>query len=488
MERKDEVNVVVLAAGTTKKKKCSYFLNKGNPDQKEYTWGLCDGHAPSVCYRLASLYLLTQIHKLCENQKSILNINCGYALKKGIKFHFFTTQLPCGFMAKEKHHYLSWKIPFKEKPHCLQCSSTILIGTYLGIQGPLSHLFSKPIYISSITIPKSKNVTAQDSVDINQCFKKFQARFNKGQITGCDYQLIIPHVEIADVESEVLFPKFFKSYDDESLPKIDKPLNEIEERHTAKEIKKTAGVVSDNRNIGSRITVFKLKDGIGDDEFCKKMESHMKNATKNVSPEELIIQVKQRNFKKLQDAQKSLTKALMVTEKPSEDPFEKLSSFIAERRDKRFYVTDCQNGDKVIVQLKEMEDCRLKMGKLTAQVNKLKDSYCTTTERLENNPSVQREITSSTSLTESVKQFKTDCELMIEDLDSLDKSMEDFKNGTKSIIDDLTDYLDYKETFDDLQKFLKDSGSSIHSCDSLFDLDLMGCDWARYMQSMRNDI
>ena len=107
LEEHDELKVVVFAAGTTKKKECSYSLDKGNAD--EYTWGLCDGHAESVCYRLASLYLSNEIHRHNKNrERSILEASsCGYALKKGIKFHLFTTQLPCGFMAKKKRHFLS---------------------------------------------------------------------------------------------------------------------------------------------------------------------------------------------------------------------------------------------------------------------------------------------------------------------------------------------------------------------------------------------
>ena len=492
MERRHEMNVVVLAAGTNKKKECSYFLNKGDPD--EYTWGLCDGHAPSVCYRLASLYLLTEIHKqyIYDHQnpkkksksKSILEINCGYALRPHIKFHFFTTQLPCGFMAKNKHHLLSWKIPFKEKPHCLHCSSTILIGAYLGIQGPLSHLFNEPIYVSSITIPKSKYVTVQDSVDVNQSLKNFQAKFTD-QMTDCGYRLVIPPVKLADVDAVELFPEFYEPYDD---TKIDRPLEETEERHTEKELKKTAGAVSANRNIGSHITVFQLKEGIGDDEFRKNidLELQLKCGTKNICPEDFVLQVKQKNFIKLQEAQKKLTKVLIgeSSEKPSEKPLGKLKSFITKRMEEKFYITDHQNVDKVIVQLREMEDCRKKMGMLTGQVNKLKGSYCTIIKK--QSPSVQQEITFSAFLSENIKQFETDCELMMKDLDSLHKSMEGFENGTKSIVDALTDYRDYRETLDGLNKFLKEIDTS--SCESLFDLELMGCDWARYMQSMHNDI
>ena len=85
------------------------------------------------------------------------------------------------------------------------------------------------------------------------------------------------------------------------------------------------------------------------------------------------------------------------------------------------------------------------------------------------------------SITES-KKIKSDSESVI---DLLNKCINDFGNGAKSIVDDLTDYCDYlKETLDDLNNFLEEGDTS--SCDS--DLDLKGCDWARYMKSIHVDI
>ena len=81
VERDDDLKVVVLTVGTTKKRECSYSLHKGDVD--ECMWGLCDGHAESACYRLASLYLITETHRYNKNPKaSILEFKLGYALKK----------------------------------------------------------------------------------------------------------------------------------------------------------------------------------------------------------------------------------------------------------------------------------------------------------------------------------------------------------------------------------------------------------------------
>ena len=374
-------------------------------------------------------------------------------------------------MAKEERHFLSWKVPFKGKPHCIKCSSTILIGAYLGIQGPLCHLFSKPVYISSITIPKCRNVNAQES--INQCFKNFKVRLDeKSKDADSSYQLVIPNVEVADFQSEDLF-ECFKSYSDDRFSSSDKfQLLETEERYTEKETRKMAGAITGDGNVGSHIMVFTLKNGLDKKEFHDKIKVQLENAIKEF-PEE----TKKKNLEKLQKAQVRLSLALNISE-----ALEKLKSLITEKINTRF-ITHC-SGDEVVVQLKEMEECRLKMGKLTEQVNKLKDLFCATVKQIENDP--KTEITSSTSLSESTKQFKTDSESMIKDLDLLNKSIKDFGNGTKSIADELTDYHDYKETLDDLNIFLKEGDTS--SCDSLFDLDLMGCDWARYMELIHKDI
>ena len=482
VEKRDELKVVVLTTGTTKKKECSYFMNKCNADDlDECTWGVCDGHAESVCYRLASFYLVTEIQNYGRNpKKSILECRFGFALKKDVKFHFFTTHLPCGFMAKENHPFLSWKIPFKEKPHCLKCSSIILISAYLGIQGPISQLFSQPIYISSITITKYKDITMQKGNFIKQSFKKFQAKLNKkSKDKKSPYRLVIPHVEIADVQSEDLFDSFEQYNAEEFSQSGDLYHLETEERYTEKEAKKTAVAVTGDSNVGSHMMVFTLKNGLDKKEFHKKMKLQIKNATKRFLPEQLKT-LKEINFKNLREAQVRLSTALEI-----DIALEKLKKVIIDKMSMKF-IAQCEN-DEVIVQLREMEECRLKMAELTVQVDKLKESFHATIKQFENDPKVQMEKTASTSpLCASTKKFKTDSQSMIKDLDSLNKSIEHFGNGTKSIVDELINYHDFKETLDDLIAYLKEVDTS--SCDSLFDLELMGCDWARYMKLMQNDI
>ena len=64
VEKNSKFKVVVLTAGTKIKPQCSHFVEGGSV--QDCTWGLCDGHAITVCYRLASLYLITEMYKFHE--------------------------------------------------------------------------------------------------------------------------------------------------------------------------------------------------------------------------------------------------------------------------------------------------------------------------------------------------------------------------------------------------------------------------------------
>ena len=92
VERNGELKVVVLTTGTTKNKECSYSLNKSNANDlaDKCTWGVCDGHAESVCYCLVSLYLVTEIHRYSKNhEKSILECRIWLYIKRRYKITFF---------------------------------------------------------------------------------------------------------------------------------------------------------------------------------------------------------------------------------------------------------------------------------------------------------------------------------------------------------------------------------------------------------------
>ena len=164
--KKDIFETVVLTVGS-----------KFNDDKEcdcENLWALCDCHAEAMCYRLAGLYMLTEMYKLQHQESSIFEIKLksGYRLKDGVKFHLFTSYHPCGFMSTKdvKASLLSWKHPFVYKPHIPECSVKILIGTYLGIQGPLSSILVEKVLVSSILI--LHDTKCEKSLPNQACIKK----------------------------------------------------------------------------------------------------------------------------------------------------------------------------------------------------------------------------------------------------------------------------------------------------------------------------
>ena len=472
VERDDTMKVVVFTAGTTKKRVCSYALNNGSAD--ECIWGHCDGHAVSVCYRFASFYLITEMHRHKKNPlMSILDIQPGgYELKKGIEIHFFTTDIPCGIMADNDCHFLSWKTPFKGKPHCLKCSSIILLGAYLGIQGPLSHLLKKPIYISSITIPEHEDITA---LRIEMCFDKFGELLKNADVSN--YKVHIPHVKIANVQSRQLFLECFtpfnRSYSNMDASQTTNSQDDITPAHAA------GTVLDPEGNLGSHMMVFTSKSSrIFTDEFRKKMKLQLTDTTKDFPNE-----IKELNLKSLMEARLRLSVALDVS-----NALEKLINSLTKRMDKKF-TTHClpQSASEVNMQLKEIKQCKSISNETTVQLNKMKDSFCTITKKFENDSNIVEELPtvadSLTSLNKNTKKLEADVKSVMEGLDSLNKSIKDCEDDIKSIADKLSDYRDYKEALDNLNSLLEKAKSDSHDT-----LDLMGCDWARYLVAMHNDL
>ena len=434
VEKKDEMKVVVLTNGTTKKKVCSY---DEAPD--ECIWGYCDGHAVSMCYRYAVSYLITQMHKH-ENDPhaSILKIqNGGYELKKDIKLHFFSTKMPCGFMAEENGPLLSWKVPFKEKPHCLKCSSIILIGANLGIQGFLSHLFNEPVYISSITIPKDRDVAEmKDAEKIKKYFENLLKSTNSP--TDSDYSMKVPDVEIVDVDSRKLFAEYFHPCNDEGCLGF-----QISEKQVENEKKQATGAVVK----GSQGIIYTEENKLGTVDFRERMELWFKKATKRATKLK-VLQSQQLDL--LKEAQQRLSRALNVDE-----ALEKLKLSLNDEMEKKFPQADYQNAS-------EMEQCRSIINQTAEHMNKSKEF-----------------------LSVMIKRF--DSRMLKESLVSINKNMKEFENNTKSIVDILTThYCDYKETLDTLSNLLDKKTTSIG--DTQFYLDLMSCEWARSLRAMDNDI
>ena len=172
----------------------------------------------------------------------------------------------------------------------------------MGIQGPLSHLFSEPVYVSSITISKYESVTAQKGDYIKKHFKSLQVKL--GEKSESVYKLSISDVEIADVELRTLFSDCFRPCIKESYNKdMCLHLETIERVKT----KKAAGITEGN--LGPNFLVSTLKSGIGTDKFCEKMVSQLKDATKEFTKkQEVMKQLKKAQLDLLKEALLRLSK------------------------------------------------------------------------------------------------------------------------------------------------------------------------------------
>ena len=440
VEKRNKMKVVALTAGTKHKTECSYFVKRdsGTDDDLESSYGLCDGHAEAVCYRLASVYLMTEIYKLNDGENSIFQeADEGYVLKPNIHFHLFTSHPPCGFMAKEERHLLSWKRPFKGKPHSLQCSSHILISAYLGIQGSLSHLLVKPIYISSVTIPRYETVTALHGTYIKDRLQEFKSKHPDMSHSESDYRLIIPHIIVLEVDVLKLFPECFRPYIREKACNLSTsngqlPQQEtttVAKQQTAKGAKKSVFTTDDvigNRGINAM--VFSLEEGIGSEEFRKSVHRLKSNLVK------VPVEIKQRRLKSLQDARIRLSRALNVSE-----ALQVLKGIIIQEMDEKF-TKRCIKADNIISLLQETKKQKTDVEELKAQVCKLEDG--------------------------------------------LGKAMQ--MNDLKSIVNALTHNRDFQVMLNDLECLLEAEKS--HSGNPEFYLDLMGCNWVRYMKTILDDI
>ena len=433
VERNNRFSVVVLTAGTKIKFECSYFMRKSDPD--EPTWGLCDGHAEAVCYRLASVYLLTELYKLHETRDSIFEkSNDGYMLKKGIKFHLFTSHPPCGFMAKKERHFLSWKRPFVGTPHILQCSSKILISSYLGIQGALTHLLVKPIYISSVTMPRYKTVETLHDSYIKDRFEKFYTQLSALSTPEDQYVFYPPHIEIVDVDPCSLFKECYKPYillGDTQAGKTNQIPEEVasnRKRYKNKALK-VAGTIPDvNQNIGIRTLVFNIDNGIGSQEFRESVLSLQHKLVK------LQHDLKEKRFKSLQQARAKLSQALNIKEA-----------------------------------LGELREILLKQVKASCEFRQQKAEE------------IVELLTKSTMQSTVTDELTVLYEELKPSLGKVSKN-----NELGQIVNSVGENVTYQKMLDDLE-ILSEQGKH-HSWDSEFYLDLMGCDWARYMRSISNDV
>lgn len=421
----------MISTGPKFKTLCTFVRDDG----EESSWGLCDGHAEAVCYRLASVYLLTEIYKIHKGVDSIFDLtDKGYKLKSGIKFHLFTSHPPCGFMGKKERHNLSWKKPFQGMPHNPQCSSKILINSYLGIQGPLSHLMVQPIYISSIVIIKYESIDTLCDNYIEKRLETFEMKLVSVKRSSCsivDYRFCKPDVYIIAVKPNSLFPVCFTPYIQEK--RTCKTFNEAEVPQQESTVsakpkqrsKKIGGAVPDVLgNAGIDALVFSIDQGIGSKADREKMIKLKRNLFRP-TPD-----LKEQRLKALQEARERLCQALHVKEAlevQDTQIVEQLNSLFEKR---------CSTIDRTFDILKDFKDRKTNISELTAQV------------------------------------------------DASKASLKEIKETHLSFLQNaLTENLEYEQMHQDtllLQRRLEDNPELY--------LDLMGCDWARYVETMCNEL
>lgn len=438
IERGGDFNVVVLTAGTKVKTECTFVQGH---DIEESTWGLCDGHAEAVCYRLAYIYLLTETYKIHKGIESIFELieGKGYRLKNGIEFHLFTSHPPCGFMAKKEKeketYYLSWKRPFKTIPHNPQCSSKILINSYLGIQGPLSHLLVKPIYISSLVILRYETIVTLHDNYIEKCLQTFCEELSAvpGLSTG-SYYFCKPDVFVVDIRPNELFPTCFTPC---IKKKRNEPSCEGKLPHEESTIKTQKTNLSTNENIsgawpdvignaGIEAIVFSIDKGIG----CKTDRDKItKLKSKLFQPSTAL---KEQRLKSLQEARTRLSKAINVSEalKIQDDEIVKQM--------KKDFTKRCTIIDETVSTLESLKVCKTDINELTVQVDESKTSLG------------------------NIKE-----------------------SSLQSMQTALNSHLDNEKMHQDLQKLQeKEDPNTLNQHQNIY----LGCDWARYMETMECDL
>ena len=434
IERGGDFNIVLLAAGTKVKPECT-FVQGG--DIGESTWGLCDGHAEAVCYRLASIYFLTEIYKTHKHKESIFELieGKGYKLKDGIEFHLFTSHPPCGFMAKKERYDLSWKRPFKTVPHNPQCSSKILINSYLGIQGPLSHLLVKPIYISSLVVLRYETVPTLHDDYIEKRLQAFWQKLSAVPgLSTSSYYFCKPDVFVVDIHPNDLFPTHFTPYIHEKrnkppcdgkLPHQESTVKQTTKPHTSQ----IGGALPDVLgNAGIETLVFSINEGIGSTTDRDKIIK-LKGKLFRPSPD-----LKEQRLKSLQEARVRLSKAINVSEalKIQDDQ-------IVEQM-KTHFTKRCDVIDETVHSLLSLKVQKSDIDDLTVQISESK--------------------TSLGKIKESSIQ-------------SLEKA--------------LSSNLDNEIMHQNLQKLKEKEDSNTLEQRNVY-LGVMGCDWSRYMDAMQNDV
>ena len=186
--------VAILGTGTVHRDndKCFHEDTQGH----ECNHLTCDGHAESIVYEGAPKYFMDQMQHLLndkEMSRSIFEKSSAdgeplkFKLKSKYKFYLMVTDPPCGFIQDQKEPCMEWKNPFVGYPHVPKCSSRILIGATMGIQGCVSHLLEEPILIESVVILCTEGKENQE-INFGRSFRLPRIKtlkYNPGDFSRC---------------------------------------------------------------------------------------------------------------------------------------------------------------------------------------------------------------------------------------------------------------------------------------------------------------
>ena len=146
---KEDPFVAVLCTGTKYNEAKCYSMQDGSKNHKDSP---CDGHAESLCIEAAPIFFQNEMQRCLEGEISIFEFKNTFVLKPNIEFHLLITEPPCGWIQDRQSPCMGWKPNFIQTLHIPTCSARILINSKLGIQGYLSHLLDKCIFIQSVII------------------------------------------------------------------------------------------------------------------------------------------------------------------------------------------------------------------------------------------------------------------------------------------------------------------------------------------------
>jgi len=158
-------SVAVICTGTRYNNTKDCYRNPPSP---------CDMHAESLCYDIAPVFFQMEMLECLkpDGKESIFthSPNGLFKLKDGVKFHLLITEPPCGWCQDGQEPCFEWKRSTAALPHVPTCSSKILINSEMGIQGYVSHLLEKRIFVDTVTIlyDKKKTITFKPTIQFKQ--------------------------------------------------------------------------------------------------------------------------------------------------------------------------------------------------------------------------------------------------------------------------------------------------------------------------------